>query len=391
MPVSTNLMHTPESPLEQYEKLICEPLKDLRLVGKVVVVIDALDECDDYREVIEALSRSDIHPNIRILVTSRSEHDIVDALRSHSHIGLRHLSVDEPGIEEDILEYLNSQFENARISLDPEEIYKLAQKADGLFQWAYTACRYITNQSGNNGKRRVGTNARTRYKMMLSVDDKLDGLYRVILLDAFTPDEEERKPVLAALAMILATSVPLPLSALIELCPTEEVRDVMERDIPMLGSVFDIHPSTSIRPLHTSFRDYLTDPNRSDEFFVDLILGHQHLALGVFIKMNQELRFNVFDIRTSHQDFAIDHECHPFLSPASALHYSCRYWMDHLGALDASGAVRIKELVEKFMTEKLLFWLEVMCAAKCLDNAARAMEDVSSGPWVCSSKTLCDM
>jgi hypothetical protein len=373
------------SPLEQYEKLICEPFRRLRLVGKMAVVIDALDECDDYLEILEALERGDLPPNIRVLVTSRSNHNIVDALQSHLHIGLRHLSADEPGIDDDILEYFNSQFKNAHISLEYEEICELAQKAEGLFQWACTACRYIINQSGDTGRIRIGTNTRMRCKMMLSADDKLDGLYRVILLDAFTSNEEERQPVLAALAMILATSVPLPLSALIELCPTKEVRDVMD-SLTMLGSVFDIRPFIPIRPLHTSFRDYLTDCNRSKEFFVDLILGHRHLALGMLIKMNQDLHFNMFDIRTSHQDFTIDHEWHPLLNPTSALHYSCLYWMDHLMATDISSTNCMNEHMEKFMTEKLLFWLEVMCGAKCLNSATRVMECAINSPLVCSSK-----
>jgi hypothetical protein len=65
------LISTPASPLEQYEKFIGEPINTLQLIGEVILVIDALDECEDRQEIIEALSKSDLPPNIRFIVTTR--------------------------------------------------------------------------------------------------------------------------------------------------------------------------------------------------------------------------------------------------------------------------------------------------------------------------------
>jgi hypothetical protein len=379
------------SPLEQYQKLVCEPLKLLQLANKIVIVIDALDECDDRREILQALSKIEMPSEIRVIVTTRPEYDIMSTMESHPRVQRRRLHLDEPGIDDDILTYFTSQLKHAGASLGTEEIGELTRKAGGLFQWASTACRYITNQPSGAVTRRAGTNERWRYETILSGDDKLDGLYRVILQDVFTPDAEERKPVLSALATILATSVPLPISTLKELCTTDEERDVMDRDIPLLGSVFDIRAFAPIRPLHTSFRDFLTDSNRSNEFFVDLARGHEGLALNVFDRMNRKLRFNMFNLRTSHEDLTtlLGDGSHPLLSPVSALYYSCRYWMDHIRALDALGATHIKEQVKTFMAEKLLFWLEVISAAKCLHVASRGLEDLSRSPSVrISSQSL---
>jgi hypothetical protein len=378
------LMWIPVSPLEQYEKLICEPLKGLQLTNKIVIVIDALDECDDRQEILKALSRNELPSEMRVIVTTRPEYDIMSILESHPHVQRRHLRLDEPGIGDDILMYFTSQFGHAGASLGTKEIGELTRRADGLFQWASTAYRYITNQSSGTVTRRAGTNERRRYETILSGDDKLDGLYRVILQGVFSSDTEEREPVLAALATILATSVPLPISTLKELCTTDEERDAMDRDIPLLGSVFDIRPHSPIRPLHTSFRDYLTDRKRSKEFFVDLTRGHQHLAFSVFVKMTRELHFNMFNVQTSHKDFTtlFGDEPHPLLNPVSALYYSCRYWIDHIRPLDELCTSHIKEQVRTFMTKKLLFWLEVISAAKCLHIAALGLEEVKSSPLV---------
>jgi hypothetical protein len=128
------------SPLEQYEKFICEPLKALQFTNKIVIVIDALDECDDRREILKALSRNGMPSEIRIIVTTRPEYDIMNILGSQPHVQQRHLRLDEPGIEDDILIYFTSQFEDAGVSLGTKEISELTQKAGGLFQWASTAC-----------------------------------------------------------------------------------------------------------------------------------------------------------------------------------------------------------------------------------------------------------
>jgi hypothetical protein len=371
--------------LEQYEKLICEPLKSLNWIDKIVVVIDALDECDDYEEILKALSMNNMPANIRIIVTTRPECDILERLKPHTHILFRPLELTEAGIEDDIHKYFASQFKESEVlPLGVIDISLLTLKANGLFQWASTACRYITNQPNGTGRRPAGTNTRKRYEAMLNSDDKLDGLYRAILLGVLTSDTEEREPVFTALATILATSVPLPLSTLKELCATDEERDIIDTDIPMLGSVLDIRDSEPVRPLHTSFRDFLTNRERSNEFFVDIIQGHRTLALGVLTEMNRELHFNMFHIRTSDERFTSvpENELHSILAPASTLHYSCRYWTDHIKALDAPCAPHIKQQANKFMTEKLLSWLEVICALKCLDIATRGLEGISGSPLV---------
>jgi hypothetical protein len=366
------------TPLEQYERLISAPLKTLKLIGQIVVVIDALDECDDPSDILAALAKTDLPPNIRFIVTTRPETNIMEALESLPHVLLRPLGGDETGIDDDIHTYLKTKLSQTK-KLDEGDIRRLTQKAEGLFQWASTACRYITGQADNSGRLRAGIDTRKRLNTLLSTDHGLDGIYRAILEDALSPDTTEREPVLTALAKVLASSVPLPLSTLKDLCTTEEERDVMDRDIPILGSVLDVRYSAAIRPLHTSFRDYLTDRDRSKEYFVDITRGHQDLASGAFCKMNQDLHFNMFDIPTSHHNLAA--------LPSSvepALFYSCRYWSDHLSALDLPNATHVVELVNVFATEKLLFWLEVICVAKCLDVAIQVLEDASCIPFVCT-------
>jgi hypothetical protein len=103
--------------------------------------------------------------------------------------------------------------------------------------------------------------------------------------------------------------------------------------------------------------------------------------------MNQDLHFNMFDIPTSHHNLAT-------LSTSSvepALYYSCRYWSDHLSALDLSNATHVMGLANVFTTEKLLFWLEVMCVAKCLDVAIQVLEDTRSTTFVSVYTVVVDL
>jgi hypothetical protein len=364
------------SPMEQYERLISGPLNKLTLVGEVIIVIDALDECEDRSEILAALARNDLPPNVRLIVTARPEDDIMRSLGSHSHTLPRRLGVDEEGIDSDLLVYVKAQFQKAGMSIGEADIRDLSAKAGGLFQWASTACLHITGQLDGPGRRRAGTDPQTRLKTILSADCGLDSIYHAILRDTLSPDASERAPVLAALSKIVATTVPLSLSVLKELCSAkEEERIAMDRDIPMLGSVLDVHHPTAIRPIHTSFGDYLTNRGRSQEFWVNLDQAHQDLAIFAFTTMNKELKFNMFGISTSHCDITTLIGDDPQRLLGHGLYYSCRHWMDHLCATNASVLADLLPQIKTFMSEKLLFWIEVMCATKHLDVAIGALGD----------------
>ena len=145
-------------PLEfQFENLLLNTLTSVEWSGgPIVLIIDALDECGreaDRRDLMQALSKgfSNLPSFIRIMVVSRQESDIQHALGSHSHVRQCHLDTNSVINKEDISEYVRHRLERIRIRNGrlgdhwpgEDKISSLANRADGLFLWASTACLYI--------------------------------------------------------------------------------------------------------------------------------------------------------------------------------------------------------------------------------------------------------
>jgi energy-coupling factor transporter ATP-binding protein EcfA2 len=86
-------LRTSTSPLEQLERFIIEPSKHLDPIGPLIVVIDALDECGDplsrqplLRAISKQVSENALPRNLRLLITTRPESDILSALPSGPYL-----------------------------------------------------------------------------------------------------------------------------------------------------------------------------------------------------------------------------------------------------------------------------------------------------------------
>ena len=99
-----------------FESLILEPLKELHIVGPILVVIDALDESGDttggtglHTFLAENLQR--LPSNFRVLITSRPEHVILSALARAPSVKVKYMGDAELAAEthNDILTFLRAK------------------------------------------------------------------------------------------------------------------------------------------------------------------------------------------------------------------------------------------------------------------------------------------
>ena len=173
----------------------------------------------------------------------------------------------------------------------------------------------------------------------------------------------------AILGRILAAAEPVSLEMLKALCLTEDEQQLIDSVISVLGAVLSVHGV--IRPLHTSFRDYLIDKSRSGPFFVDINQGHQNLGFATFAVMKRELRFNICQIKSSYLfNSSLTKEQINLISPH--LLYSCQFWADHVQSQNNVDV--FEEKILYFLKNQLLFWLEVLSCRKISNTAVPAME-----------------
>jgi hypothetical protein len=371
-----------------FQSLILEPLKDLRIVGPILVVIDALDESGDvtgknglHTFLPNALSK--LPSNFRVLITSRPEHAIESAFLGDGLPGIKIKYMNDSHLaattDNDILAFFQKNLPS-----DEFDNYggKLAERAEGLFQWAAVACGYILDPPDCFGL--SGTEC-INHLLKLTADHHgqgpLDELYKEVLGGYFT---HERSQLLfrSVVGQLIASVEPLSLRSLTTLlrhapsssASTSNVVVVLLRRLgSLLSNVNSSDENLPIIPLHTSFRDFITDQTKSGKAFcVSLDDAHHQLAHSCLGLLLDGLNFNICNLETSYlanKDIPdLNSLVNKHIPPA--LLYACCFWNNHLAQIGFE--VDLFGKLQTFVEEKLLFWFEVLSLTSNLGLASAA-------------------
>ncbi|KAH9026569.1 hypothetical protein EDB84DRAFT_1273012, partial [Lactarius hengduanensis] len=199
-----------------FESLILDPLKDLHIVGPILVVIDALDESGDvtsknglHKFLAGAISK--LPSNFRVLITSRPEHAIESAFVGG--VKIKHMNDTKLAATtyNDILAFLQNE-----LSPDVFKTYGdgLTKRAEGSFQWAAVACGYILNPPDVFGLSKINC---INHLLKLTPDrrgqDPLDELYKEVLEGYFT-HENSRLLFRSVVGQLIASFEPLSIRSL---------------------------------------------------------------------------------------------------------------------------------------------------------------------------------
>jgi len=152
----------------------------------------------------------------------------------------------------------------------------------------------------------------------------------------------------------------------------------------LLSNVNSSDKNLPIIPLHTSFRDFLTNKVKSGEFYVGLRDAHRQLAhscLGLLLK---DLKFNICNLETSYLANKDVTDLHSRVDEhiPPALLYACRFWNDHLEhtGFETDLFGKLRTLFEK----KLLFWLEALSLTNDVGLASAACSTLNV--WLASGQ-----
>ncbi|KAF8509984.1 WD40-repeat-containing domain protein [Hysterangium stoloniferum] len=374
---------------DQFENLFLQPSQETNHIGPILIVIDALDECPDtkhYRQtLLKLLGNSEnikrIPKNFRFLITSRPEPDISKTFQKLQdlHVICRAMSaIDENSTNNDISLFISNELkdldEELSIRWPNREWHQLlVNKAGGLFQWAYVACHATKDV-------KTGLTPVRKLQKFLNSGNQLDGLYESILEQVSpTSDQDSMDVYFTVMGAILLAKEPLSISALITLCKPGNIGGDVKSLLRPLGALLHgvTESTVPLRPLHTSFRDYLLNIGRSKAYFVDLDQQHEHFTTMIFNVMSRELKFNICQIETSYQlnkDIKdLDDKVKAHIS--TQLAYACQFWSHHL--CSCTGITALLEKTESFIKEHFLFWLEVLSARRKVGNVSEMLLDAA--------------
>jgi len=356
---------------QQFKKLVQEPMQAVKaaMPESVVVVIDALDECDNgyaFRLFLETLLKLAADLPIKFFVTSRPEPAIREKMLApgYSRHSVLHLhNIEESIVEADIKKYLTEALGPMSPPPALNEVEQLAKRAGKLFIYAATIVRYIHPDNPD-----VDSSARLRTVLgMVSGSTKqheeLNELYSSILSAALNPklrEEQEVYDIQLTLRTVVCAKEPMTAQTLALFLRLTE--DRVRISLQPLRSILHVQDGIQglVSPFHASFPDYLFDKLRSGKFHCETAEHNQVLTSCCFDLMKDKLKFNICKLESS---FVFDKDVldlqdriRKFISPA--LSYACWYWGVHLQQGNFTDMVH--EALVDFLTNRLLFWMEVL-------------------------------
>ncbi|OJZ87399.1 hypothetical protein ASPFODRAFT_715006 [Aspergillus luchuensis CBS 106.47] len=364
---------------EQFDHLLLKPLLSVKLSNgqrlPLVVVVDALDECEErsIETIIRLLPRVQESKTIqlKVFITSRPEHPIFEGFEQiegeHKDVVLH--EIDRPTIKHDMALFFEDRLSKIRKNKNLEdkwpgetETQALIDMAIPLFIFAETVCRLLgdyrwdPDDSLKDILKRQYNNSNLDKTYLPVLDKLLEGQDR-------RAQNELVKQFRQVVGTIVALESPLSIASLSKLINMKE--SLIRTRLDSLHSVLSI-PKDNDRPVrmfHLSFREFLLHPETKEktQLSVDGQSTHRDLAhkcIAVMMDSERGLRKNICDLRsygTSRDDITTEQieGCFP-----AELRYSTRYWVHHLhqGALILSD----HDVIHEFLEKHFLHWLEAM-------------------------------
>ena len=381
-----------EPPYGQMNKLIVGPLAKCDI--PTVIVIDALDECNDDEPastILSVLGQLVMKiPKAKFLVTGRPEPRIQEGFRllllaKATDVFVLH-EVKPSQVNSDVRLFFRhklSELKGRRRVLGdwPTEgqLDLLCERAAGFFVYAIATIRFVDQKNKNPRKQldRLLQSLESNFqgKTKLRANLTLDSLYLSILEEAFGDDDPEDdsnvRSVLGAVVLAKNPLSPSTIATLLGLGP-DDVYPLISSVHSLLFLQEDInHP---VRPFHKSFPDFVTDPARctNPRFRVCPSDEHAKILVGCLELMNRRLEQNMCKLPDGVTNLEVDDlEKRAKRYIDSALEYACKSWHKHLvGKMDA----RTLDVLQQFLGEKFLFWLEVLSILGAAREAVDALE-----------------
>lgn len=378
---------------EQFDKLITEPIKKLSEVSQlptIVIVADALDECDNVehvRLVVHLLSqvKHSASACLKFFVTSRPELAIrlgfADICGHYEDLILH--QVPSIIVERDIALLLQHEFNvilqdynksvssNRRLPLSwpgTESFQQLVSMSAPLFIFAATACRFVRDRRLGGPKEQLMKilEQQTIYGLI----SKLNATYLPTVNGLVAGlSEAEKRHVCERFKHIVGSIVtlasPLCIPSLTRLLDIP--LEVIEDQLDLLHSVLYVppDPQSPVRLLHLSFRDFLVDPEKANleeryPFWVDEKKAHKKLAMQCLelLVAKGTLKRNICclklpsTLRSEINRRAID------AALPSEVQYACLYWVTHWK--ESKCSVEDGGIIDHFLNNHLLHWLEAL-------------------------------
>ncbi|CEL54814.1 Vegetative incompatibility protein HET-E-1 OS=Podospora anserina GN=HET-E1 PE=4 SV=1 [Rhizoctonia solani AG-1 IB] len=352
----------------QYQKLIAEPLAGVEssLPLDFIVVIDALDECDNEDSVSQILdlllSTTHVTP-IRFLISSRPEKEIARKMAGRldgpDHARLVLHDLDSSMVKADIEIYMRGELKG--IPVTEAQWSVIIERCGVLFIYASTTCRYIRQTYEFIPLDEV-IGVITSSKPTDKGKNIIDELYMTVLDAAFVKsglDGTIKERMKNVLETVVCAVQPMTVDAMARLLGLESGNQI-ERLLMPLRSVLNVAKKTGlVSTLHASFPDFMLSSDRSGSYHCHYRTRHLKMTKACLNSIDaNKSNFNICGLASSYDMDSdvegLEKRVSESISPA--LVYACRYWSKHLNLAESPS--QLIDIIHNFFSSRLLLWME---------------------------------
>ena len=388
---------------EQWKHLILNPLKNAPAQSiQLVVVIDALDECDskdDIQLILRLLAQAKSLKTIRlrVFVTSRPETPILLGFRNlpgESYQDFVLHDIPSSTVNQDISIFFKKKLSSARSERglrgasasqsrlsatpwpDEATIQLLVEKTAGLFIYAATVYRFIRDDNYTPEEQLSVILKEDHDTPSQSPTKHLNDIYTKLLQHSVIGNQDVLvNDHLAVRFRTIVGSIVL----MFDVMASQEIAKLLHlhtisTTLASLRSILNIpeNESQPVRIFHPSFRDFLLNSKRclDPRFWINQKEGHMNLFRNCMLILSG-LRRDLCNLRepgVSVGDIP-EHIIQQHI-PAH-IHYACRYWFYHfqLGNPIQEDIDRILQ----FLESDFLHWLEALGLIREVSNGVLMM------------------
>lgn len=240
----------------------------------VYFVVDAINEgAEGSKEIVQTIfSVASQCPRMRIVLTStESTTTIIEESSDRLNLTRMDVSIGLKDVKHDIDSYIDSRFEDdqmlsrLRPQLQDQIKEKLKQEHNGSFRWAQCTIDDLSCLATPKAIKNA----------LSSITPSLSNVYKAVMQAIPSPLLDVARSMLVCLVSVLR---PLSLRALADAAVFTSYQDFTEDDrlidpeaiIGHLRSLVRYEPATKrVELAHSSVRRFLTDPERSGDFYID--------------------------------------------------------------------------------------------------------------------------
>ncbi|KAL2020054.1 hypothetical protein VTK56DRAFT_8957 [Thermocarpiscus australiensis] len=340
---------------------------------RTCLIVDALDECTKGLDLLLELivKTSSAYSSVKWIVSSRNWSSIEKDLDAATQKVKLCLELNEESVTAAVTAYVQSKVDwlakqngYNTDTRDAVERY-FSANAQGTFLWVALVCQELANTSEWEAE-----------ELLTTFPPGLDALYGRMMDQIY--NSRHAKLLQRILAVISVVYRPITLDelpALVDIPDRASGNDKALAEIVGLCGSFLTLRERKIFFVHQSAKEFLLKQARDEIFPTGMEDTHYTIFSRSLRAARKILRRDIYSLGAP--GFPIDRVKPPDPDPLAAVQYSCVHWINHLRDCNPkqnrNKELQDGELIDTFLREKYLHWLEALSLLKAISEGTASM------------------